>query len=103
MDIIAHYAAIADASGRMLAAARSGDWDGLVAAEEECAHRVATLEALGDVEPKDGHEKHMRIVILKDILAHDAEIRELTAPWLTQLDNMLRSMSQGRHVRQAYF
>ena len=102
MDIIAHYAAIADASGRMLAAARSGDWDGLVAAEEECARRVATLEALGDVAPKDSHEKHMRIVILKDILAHDAEIRELTAPWLSQLDNMLRNMSQGRHVRQAY-
>jgi len=32
----------------------------------------------------------------------DAEIRELTAPWLTQLDTMLRNMSQGRHVRQAY-
>ncbi|HEX4327196.1 MAG TPA: flagellar protein FliT [Burkholderiales bacterium] len=102
MDIIAHYAAIADASGRMLAAARCGDWDGLVTAEEECAHRVATLEALGDVAPRDAHERHMRIVILKDILAHDAEIRELTAPWLTQLETMLRNMSRGRHVRQAY-
>ena len=102
MDIIAHYAAIADASGRMLAAARSGDWDNLVTAEEECAHRVAALEAMGDIAPKDAHEKHMRIVILKDILAHDAEIRELTAPWLTQLDMMLRNMSQGRHVRKAY-
>ena len=40
--------------------------------------------------------------ILKDILAHDAEIRELTAPWLTQLETMLRNMSRGRHVRQAY-
>jgi len=102
MDIIAHYAAIADASGRMLAAARSGDWDGLVTAEEECARRVATLEALGDVAPRDAQERHMRIVILKDILAHDAEIRELTAPWLTQLETMLRNMSRGRHVRQAY-
>lgn len=102
MDIIAHYAAIADASGRMLAAAREGDWDALVAAEEECAHRVATLESLGEVAPKDAHEKHMRIVILKDILAHDAEIRKLTAPWLSQLESMLRSMSRGRYVRQAY-
>ena len=102
MDIIAHYAAIADASGRMLAAARSGDWDGLVAAEKECARRVATLESLGDIAPRDAHERHMRIVILKDILAHDAEIRELTAPWLAQLETMLRNMSRGRHVRQAY-
>jgi len=102
MDIIAHYAAIADASGRMLAAARAGDWDGLVNAEEECARRVAVLEALGDIQPKDANERQMRIVILRNILAHDAEIRELTAPWLTRLDTMLRNMSQGRHVRQAY-
>ncbi len=58
------------------------------------APRLATLEALGDVAPRDAHERHMRIVILKDILAHDAEIRELTAPWLTQLETMLRNMSR---------
>jgi len=86
----------------MLAAARAGDWDGLVTAEEECSQRVAALEALGDVAPQDEHEKHMRIVILKDILAHDAEIRQLTTPWLAQLETMLRNMSQGRHVRNAY-
>ena len=102
MDIIAHYAVIAEASGRMLAAARAGDWDGLITAEEECARRVAILEELGDVQPKDARERQMRIVILRNILAHDAEIRELTAPWLTKLDTMLRNMSQGRHVRQAY-
>ena len=39
------YEAIAAASGRMLAAARAGDWDGLLAAEADCARLVERARA----------------------------------------------------------
>ena len=102
MDIIAQYAAIAASSGRMLAAARAGDWDELIDAEEECAGRVAVLQALGHVAPRDEYERNTRVGLLKTILAHDAEIRELTEPWLAQLNTMLSDMGRGRRMRQAY-
>lgn len=102
MDIIAHYASIAASSGRMLAAARDGDWDALVAAEHECADRVAALEALGHIAPKDEYERATRIGLLRTILANDAEIRSLTEPWMQKLEGMIGSMGQGRRVRQAY-
>jgi flagellar protein FliT len=102
MDIISHYAAIAAASGRMLAAARAGAWQDLVSAEEECSCRVRALQALGHIEPRDAYERDTRIGLLKTILAHDAEIRDLTTPWLQQLDSMLGAMGRGRRMRQAY-
>jgi flagellar protein FliT len=102
LDIIAHYASIAASSGRMLAAARTGDWDELISAEQECGERVAALEALGHIAPKDAYERDTRIGLLRTILAHDAEIRSLTEPWMAQLEGMLNSMGQGRRARQAY-
>jgi len=102
MDIIAHYASIAASSGRMLAAARSGDWDELVSAEHECAGRVAALEELGHIAPKDEYERETRIGLLRTILANDAEIRSLTEPWMQKLEGMLGSMGRDRRVRQAY-
>jgi flagellar protein FliT len=102
MDIIAHYASIAAASGRMLAAARANQWHDLVCAEEECATRVRALQELGHVAPRDAYERDTRIGLLKTILAHDAEIRDLTAPWLQQLDAMLSTMGRGGRMRQAY-
>ena len=41
MNTIDYYRSIAEASSRMVSAARAGDWDALVHAEEECARRVA--------------------------------------------------------------
>jgi flagellar protein FliT len=88
MDIIAHYAFIAAASGRMLAAARISDWD--------------ALQELGDIGPKDAYERETRVGLLKAILSHDAEIRDLASPWMKQLNAMLSGMGQGRRMRQAY-
>lgn len=102
MDMIAHYASIAASSGRMLAAAREGDWDELIDAEEECACRVAVLQALGHIAPRDEYERTTRIGLLKTILAHDAEIRDLTEPWMAKLNTMLSDMGRGRRMRQAY-
>ena len=45
MNTIDYYRSIAEASSRMVSAARSGDWDALVNAEEECAQRVADFLA----------------------------------------------------------
>ncbi len=89
MKTVDHYDAIAAASGRMLLAARAGDWDALAAAEGECAHRIATLEVLQRFNAIAAAEQPRRMRALRQVLAHDAEIRDLATPWLERLDRLL--------------
>ncbi len=99
---IDHYLSIAGASSRMVSAARSSDWDALVSAEEDCAHLIAALEAHLESRSVDQAEQKQRIHILGEILAHDAEIRELTTPWLKRLEELLAGASHERRLGHAY-
>ena len=104
MKTIDLYASIAEASHHMVNAARASNWDALVDAEKECARRVAVLRAhqeRADTDIDSGDERR-RISILGEILAHDAEIRELTSPWLKQLERFLAGTSSERRLGDAY-
>lgn len=102
LSVLSFYESIADASEQMLSAARRADWDALIEAEKECARRVARLRdarvsgSLGQEADRRRHD------ILRTVLAHDAEIRELTQPWMTQLELLLNSAAASRRVEQAY-
>lgn len=100
--MLSFYESIADASEQMLAAARQSDWDALIEAEKECARRVAQLRA-ANISGSLGHDADKRRHdILRTVLAHDAEIRELTQPWMTKLEVLLNSAAATRRVEQAY-
>ncbi len=104
LALLPHYESIAGTSATMLDAARSGDWDSLVAAERECAaliHQLQSLEAEAalKLDPVGNRE---RIRILQRILSHDAEIRELTQSWLRGLEKLLRTSGLERMVRGSY-
>ena len=104
MKTIDLYVSIAEASHNMVNAARASNWDELVAAEKECARRVAALRAHQQSASgtADAVDEKRRIDILGEILAHDAEIRELTSPWLKQLDQFLAGSSRERRLGDTY-
>lgn len=102
MKTIDHYHSIAAASSRMVSAARSGDWDALVHAEEECAQRVADLQAHQQASGAESADPKQRVHILSEILAHDAEVRALTTPWLQRLEQLLAGASGERRINNAY-
>ena len=84
------YAAIAAATGRMLAAARAADWQALDDGERECNDWIARIERLGDPDlVLDGPARRARMDILRRVLGDDAAIRELLQPWLGQVDRCL--------------
>ena len=84
------YAAIAAATGRMLAAARAADWQALDAGERECNEWIARIERLGDPDlVLDATGRRARMDILRRVLRDDAAIRELLQPWLGQVDRCL--------------
>jgi flagellar protein FliT len=101
-EILNCYQAISEASARMLAAARAGEWDALVAAEADCARHVDALRRISPEPPKSDRARRHRIELIRTVLAHDAEVRKLTQPWLGRIENFLRGRVAQRRIEDAY-
>jgi flagellar protein FliT len=102
-DIIGRYEAIAQTTCRMLDAARVSDWEGLVAHERMCAGLIAELKAAGDDKralSREGTARKRQII--RKLLADDAEIRNLTQPWLAKLETLLRAGANQRRINASY-
>jgi len=101
-QMLAHYEAIVGASGCMLEAARAADWDALIEHERICAGLIERVR--GTVEPAAlaGPAAQRKAALIHQVLAHDAEIRRLTQPWLARMESMLRTGTNRRRVDGAY-
>lgn len=100
--VLHHYESIAEASAKMLAAARAADWDALITAESECARHIEALRGAAAAMPLEAAADRRRHDIIRTVLAHDAEIRNLTQPWMEKLELLLHDASAGRRVEQTY-
>lgn len=101
-EVISLYETVAIITDQMLAAARNGDWDQLIALESRCAAHVETLKAQEPPTPLTGASRERKVMIIKKILADDREIRNLTEPWMAQLAKMINSTGNERKLSQAY-
>jgi flagellar protein FliT len=102
-QILAWYEAVSAASVNMLEAAQRNDWDSLVAAERCCAGVIAQMQAAGDVSmllDEEGSRRRHQLIL--HMLANDAAIRNLTQPWLRQLEQHLGAARAQRSLSAAY-
>jgi len=88
-SMIQHYEAIAAASRRMLESARAGDWDAVGREEDHCRRLISTLKRNSPELPAGGSARRERLALLRAMLADDAEIRDLSEPWLRRLEALL--------------
>ena len=96
------YGSISDKTGEMLEAAKSSDWDRLVALERDCRVLIDCLKDT-DAGPVHGVKFVQRkVTLIRKALADDAEIRKLTEPWMTRLEAYLGSARQEHRLRRAY-
>lgn len=89
--LIERYEQLAKISHAMLDAARCGLWEHVGTLEVQCANLIEELKAALKVEALAPSEQWQRIALLRTILAHDAEIRERSEPWLVQLEKLVPS------------
>ena len=101
-ELLAYYESIAAATSAMLSAARASRWNDLIAAERECAVRIARLRALPTVPELDERGCKHKFDLIHTVLEDDAEIRRLMQPWLQRLDAFLCRAAAGRKVSTAY-
>ena len=101
-EVISLYETVADITHKMLAAARDGDWEQLAVLESHCASHVATLKQDEPLTPLTGVVREKKVTIIKQILAHDREIRNITEPWMEHLAVLINSTKVERKLSQAY-
>jgi flagellar protein FliT len=101
-EVISLYETVATITDQMLAAARNGNWDELVALEARCSSHVATLKSGETPVPLTGLLRERKVKIIQKILADDREIRNLTEPWMAQLSRLINSTGTERKLNHAY-
>ncbi len=85
------YESVAEVTNQMLQAAQNQDWDELAELEVTCADYVEQIRDYDEVQPEAGDAYKRKLKSIKMILANDREIRNLMAPWMMKLNNMLSS------------
>ena len=95
-DVLSIYENIAGLTNQMVVAARSSDWDGLSKLEGQCATEARGVAASPAPALSGGAPRMRKIDMLKQILANDREIRNITEPWMAQLSNVMQAPQASR-------
>jgi flagellar protein FliT len=101
-EILSLYETVAGITDKMLAAARNGDWEELIALETRCANHVATLKTGEPPVPLTGSVRERKVQILQKIMSDDREIRNIVQPWMANLSNLMSSTGTERKLNNAY-
>ena len=95
--LLDYYRAIEEVSRQMLEAARGEDWDAVVRCEGVCAVLIEQLRFKARTEELPREARAEKLRVMQRILRHDAEIRTLAEPWLSQFDQLLDPRTQQVH------
>ena len=101
-DTIVYYERILVIMEGMRDAASNADWDRLVSLEHECKAVVTQLEARETGRPLSVERQQRKAHLIRQVLALDAAIRDMTEPWLRHLQAFLGARQQERKLHQAY-
>jgi flagellar protein FliT len=86
-EVLSMYENLAGLTAQMSLAAQVGDWNTLSGLEKQCASQASAV-ATG-VPALSGAPRMRKIDLLKQIMANDRAIRDVTEPWMHQLDNVM--------------
>jgi len=86
-DVLSMYENLAGLSGQMKVAAQAGDWNGFDKLNVQAS--VAAGAAIGGVPALDGAKRQRKIDLLKQLMANDRAIRDVTEPWMGQVERAM--------------
>ena len=101
-EIISTYEEILVTTNKMLAAAQSNEWDTLINLEKQCRELTNKLIE-NETESTLSHElQQKKIKIIHQVLDDDAQIRSITDPWMSKLQDIINTNTYKRSLQQAY-
>ncbi len=83
------YLEIEAVSGRMLAAARSEDWEQVGALQLSCEALIEQARALGAQAALTVRERREKLRILRRILRNEGALRRLSFPWTARCEELV--------------
>lgn len=101
-QVIANYESLFTMTAQMREAAVRGEWDRLIDLEQQCRQQVAAIKQVDASATLDEPSRQRKAQIIKNILAHDADIRSRTVVWMGQLQRIMQSNRQEQRLQQAY-
>jgi flagellar protein FliT len=102
LELLNVYEKVAHITADMLIAAQSNDWELLAQLEGDCSTHVSTLREFEGRSDLPADLKAKKVSIIKQILADDRAIRDITEPWMQNLTNLMKSSSTTRKLSQSY-
>lgn len=96
------YESLSVLTGEMRIAAVQGEWDRLVALEQQCRQHVTNIQAADEISQPDEATRQQIVQLIRKILADDAEIRTRTENWMAQLQHVMQSTRQELRLNQTY-
>jgi flagellar protein FliT len=96
-ELLSYYKAIEKASADMLAAARVGDWDQVVKLEGACVLLISQLKEAAQSARMDSETAKAKSRILQRIVVNEGELRNLTEPWLPEIERMIAGKPRILH------
>ena len=88
-QVLSVYEQIAGLSDQMVAVARASDFERLATLENQCAAQVLSMDS--SVPGLSGAARLRKIALLKQIMANDRAIRDVTEPWMGQLSKVMQA------------
>lgn len=82
-DVLSMYEQIAGITAEMAVAAKAGDWDRFALLQGQCKTQAGAADA--GCTPLTGEMRARKVALLKQIMANDRAVREVTEPWHDQL------------------
>jgi flagellar protein FliT len=101
-QVIARYESLAVLTARMREAAAQGEWDALIALEQERGRLVEAIKPLDAATTLDEAARERKNALIAEVLAHDAEIRTVVGAWMSQLQTSMQSSAQELRLLKKY-
>lgn len=102
-EILELYETVASITDKMLAAARTGDWEQLAELESHCSSTVEIIRNNEEPhQPLTAVARERKVRIIRKILEDDRQIRDITEPWMARLQAMISSAGTERKLAQTY-
>ena len=83
-EVLSMYENLAGLTAKMSLAAQAGDWNTLDRLENQCADQAAAT--LTGVPALSGAPRLRKIDLLKQIMANDRAIRDVTETWMSPVE-----------------
>ena len=101
-QILSRYVAVSHISNEMLEAAREHDWELLDALGVRYVNEVGQLRKAPPDRPMSQNQRQQRCQLIQAILDNDRAIRDITQPWMCELQALMHQAGTQRKLQRAY-